>query len=217
MEYALVEFTTEMASLVNKVFCVTGAASGMGLATAKLLLSSGASLSLTDINGKMLAEFYDSLETSHRNRVITKAIDITDKSSVEDFLETTKNQFGKVHGVANVAGTCGKLMGSHQVWQTTDEEYDLVMDTNVRGVFNFLRGSLKPGFLEPSASIVNVSSLYGIKGAPQSGPYCASKHAIIGLTKSAAYEAGSRDIRVNAVCPYVHSLVSSSKTKLQTS
>jgi NAD(P)-dependent dehydrogenase (short-subunit alcohol dehydrogenase family) len=78
------------------------------------------------------------------------------------------------------------------------------MNTNVRGIFNFLREALAPGYLEPSSSIVNVSSLYGLKGAPQSGPYCASKHAIIGLTRAAAREAGpSGNIRVNAVCPYV--------------
>ncbi|KAF4159231.1 hypothetical protein CNMCM8927_000074 [Aspergillus lentulus] len=189
------------APLTKKVFAITGAASGMGLATAKLLLSRGALLGLTDINSKGLQQFQDSLDPSQRARVMTQPIDITNREDVKSFLDNTKAQFGHLNGVANVAGTCGKLMGSHQIWQTPDEEYDLIMNTNVRGVFNFLREALKPGYLEPSSSIVNVSSLYGLKGAPMSGPYCTSKHAIIGLTKAAAQEAGKNGIRVNAVCP----------------
>ncbi|KAL2802820.1 hypothetical protein BJX63DRAFT_440603 [Aspergillus granulosus] len=189
-------------SLANKVFTVTGAASGMGLATAKLLLAKGASLGLTDIDSKKLQDFHDSLNTTQKDRVLVQAIDIADKNAVKGFLDATKDKFDQLNGIANIAGTCGKLMGSHQIWQTPDEEYDLIMNTNVRGVFNFLRVALRPGYLEPASSIVNVSSLYGLKGAPQSAPYCTSKHAIIGLTRAAAQEAGpSQNIRVNAVCP----------------
>ncbi|KAL2830403.1 oxidoreductase [Aspergillus pseudoustus] len=189
-------------SLANKVFTVTGAASGMGLATAKLLLARDASVGLTDINSKGLHEFYDSLDKTQKAKVLVQAIDITDRKAVKGLLDATKDKFGHLNGIANVAGTCGKLMGSHQIWQTPDEEYDLIMNTNVRGIFNFLREALAPGYLEPSSSIVNISSLYGLKGAPQSGPYCTSKHAIIGLTRAAAREAGpSGNIRVNAVCP----------------
>ncbi|KAL3485057.1 hypothetical protein BJX62DRAFT_247877 [Aspergillus germanicus] len=191
------------ASLANKVYTVTGAASGMGLATAKLLLARGASVGLTDINSKKLHEFHDSLDMTQKARVLVEAIDITDRTAVKGLLDATKDRFGHLDGIANVAGSCGKLMGSHQIWQTPDEEYDLIMNTNVRGIFNFLREALAPGYLEESSSIVNVSSLYGLKGAPQSGPYCTSKHAIIGLTRAAAREAGPSGIRVNAVCPGV--------------
>ncbi|KAL3441975.1 hypothetical protein BJX65DRAFT_287723 [Aspergillus insuetus] len=191
------------ASLANKVYTVTGAASGMGLATAKLLLARGASMGLTDINSKKLHEFHDSLDTAQKARVLVEAIDITDRKSVKGLLDATKDKFGHLDGIASVAGSCGNLMGSHQIWQTPDEEYDLIMNTNVRGIFNFLREALAPGYLEPLSSIVNVSSLYGLKGAPQSGPYCTSKHAIIGLTRAAAREAGPNGIRVNAVCPGV--------------
>jgi NAD(P)-dependent dehydrogenase (short-subunit alcohol dehydrogenase family) len=127
------------APLTRKVLAITGAASGMGLATAELHLSSGALLGLTDINSKGLQQFQDSLDPSQRARVMTQPIDITNREGVESFLDNTKAQFGHLNGIANIAGTCGKLMGSHQIWQTPDEEYDLIMNTNVRGVFNFLR------------------------------------------------------------------------------
>lgn len=87
------------------------------------------------------------------------------------------------------------------VWRLPDEKYDMIMDTSVRGAFNFLRESLKPGYLEPSASVANVLTMFGLKGSPMSGSYVTSKLAVIGFTKAAAHEGGKNGNRVNAVCP----------------
>lgn len=180
---------------------MTGAASGIGVATAQVLLARGASVGLIDVNASSLEKFYGSLDADQQDQTITRVLDVADRQAVKNFLETTKRHFGHLNGVANVAGVNGREMGSHELWQSSDEEYDHVMDTNVRGIFNVAREALKPGFLEPFSSIVNVSSLYGIKGAPLSSIYCTSKHAVIGMTRAAAYEVGKRNIRVNAVCP----------------
>ncbi|KAE8342338.1 hypothetical protein BDV24DRAFT_162573 [Aspergillus arachidicola] len=100
-----------------------------------------------------------------------------------------------MHGFsANTAGTGGRLMGSHFL-ANPRRQIRSNYEHHVRGVFKVL------GYLAPSSSIVNVSSLYGIKGTPLSGPYYTSKPAIIGLTKAAAYEVGPSNIRVNAVYP----------------
>ncbi|KAE8383138.1 oxidoreductase [Aspergillus bertholletiae] len=189
------------ATLANRAFVITGAASGIGLSTAKLLLARGASVAISDLNKTSLEKVYDSLDESQKNRVFLQPVDVADRSGVKRFLEAAKRHFGRLDGVANIAGTLGRLMGTHQVWELPTEEYDLVMNTNVRGVFNFMAESLRPGFLEQSSSVVNVSSFAGIRALDKAVPYCASKHAVIGLTKAAALEAGPLGIRVNAVLP----------------
>jgi NAD(P)-dependent dehydrogenase (short-subunit alcohol dehydrogenase family) len=188
-------------SLKNKVFCVTGAASGIGLATVKTLLARQALVSIADLNVASLDAVYDSLENSQVERVFKKALDVADREQVRIFLDETKNHFGRVDGVVNSAGTCGRLMGTREVWEIPSTEYDLVMDVNVRGTFNFLAESLKPGFLESNASIVNIGSTASQRGIKNGAPYSTSKHAVVGLTKSVAQEVGPRGIRVNIVLP----------------
>jgi NAD(P)-dependent dehydrogenase (short-subunit alcohol dehydrogenase family) len=133
--------------------------------------------------------------------VITQSFDVANRAAVKGFLDSTKSTFGHLNGIANIPGVKGREMGTHELHQLSDQEYDHVIDTNIRGVFNMVREALGPGFLEPASSIVNVSSLYGIKGAPLSSLYCASKSAVIGFTKAAAIEVGPRNIRINAICP----------------
>ena len=188
-------------SIADKVFCVTGAASGIGLATAKALLMRRASIGIADLNAKLLDEVYASFDEAERSRIFVQALNASDRDQVRLFLESTKKHFGRLDGVVNSAGTCGRLMGTHEIWQLPTEEYDLVMDANVRGTFNFLAESLKPGFLEPNSSIVNVGSTVSQRGLSRGTPYSTSKHAVVGLTKSEEQEVGKRGIRVNVVLP----------------
>lgn len=156
---------------------------------------------MCDLNEKKIADVFDSSDASHKARLIAQPVNVAKRSTVKDFLETTKRKFGRLDGIANVAGTGGRLIGTHCIWEIPTEEYDLVMDANARGIFNALAEGLKPGLMETPGSIVNVGSMFSERGFKKAAPYSCSKHALIRLTKTAAIEAGSRGIRVNAVLP----------------
>jgi len=188
-------------SLTGKVFCITGAASGIGLSTAKTLLSRGASVGVSDVDEQTLRNAYESLAASETTRTFLLAVDVVDRLQVKRFFEATKRHFGRLDGVGNIAGVVGPSFGLRETWELATEEYDFVMNVNVRGVFNSLAESLVPGLLEPSSSIVNIGSVASMRGYKKGILYSTSKHAVIGLTKSAAIEGGPRDIRVNAVLP----------------
>ncbi|KAL2858608.1 oxidoreductase [Aspergillus pseudoustus] len=189
------------APLANKVFVITGGAAGIGLATVKTLLARGAALSVCDNHEENLHRALDSLAVSERSRVLFQRVDVRDRIQVNGFLTATKERFKHVNGIANIAGTIGKSFGVRNLWDVPVEEYDLVMDVNVRGTFNFVAEALKPGYLEDGSSIVNVGSVASLRGYDKGAVYPISKHAVIGLTKGAAKEGGPREIRVNALLP----------------
>lgn len=190
-------------SLGGKVFVVTGSASGMGFSTATVLLERGAKLGLCDINQHGLSKFIQDLNTDQRSRVITDIVDITNRSALASFFRLTKENFGRLDGIANLAGTAGHKLGHEEIWEISEEEYDFVMDINVRGTFNLLSEALRPGLLREPGSIIHVGSMFSERGFAKGSVYSASKHAGVGMIKSAAIEAGKRGIRVNLVAPYV--------------
>lgn len=195
-----------MASLSKKVVCVTGAASGIGRATAFLLASHGAYLSLNDINEK--ASLAVKAEIEKTTKVVTSVFDIQSQDACNTWITSTVAHYGqKIEGVANIAGVAGSsaLKESGSIRNITDQEFDLVMGINLKGVMNTMRAAL-PHVQEgkngrDGGSIVNVSSLAGLIAMPYNVPCVASKHAIVGVTRAAAKEEGGRAIRVNAVCP----------------
>jgi NAD(P)-dependent dehydrogenase (short-subunit alcohol dehydrogenase family) len=148
-----------------------------------------------------------SLSTSEKSRLLFQKLDVRDRMQVNNFLAETKQRFKHVHGVANIAGTIGESFGVRNLWDVPMDEYDFVMDVNVRGTFNFVAQALKPGYLEDGSSVVNVGSVASLRGYEKGAIYPISKHAIIGLTKGAAKEGGAREIRVNAVLPYDYLLL----------
>jgi NAD(P)-dependent dehydrogenase (short-subunit alcohol dehydrogenase family) len=188
-------------SMAGKVFVVTGAASGMGLATALVLLNRGAQLGLCDINQNGLSKFVQAIDADQQIKVITHTVDITNRSTVASCLRLTKEKFGRLDGVAHLAGTAGHKLGHQEIWEINEEEYDFIMNINVRGIFNFLSEALEPGLLTEPGSIVHAASMFSERGFAKGSIYSASKHAGIGMVKSAAIEAGKRGIRVNAVMP----------------
>ena len=194
-----------MISLAGKVIAVTGSASGIGLATAKALFARGACLSLADCWEDALNETRKEIESlripssSEKPTVIATVVDVSESSQVDSWIEKTVSHFGRLDGAANIAGVMGKNYGLYNLLHLSNEEWDRITGTNLTGVFYCMRAQLR--VLSDGGAVVNAASTSGLKGSPTNSAYCATKHAIIGLSKSAAREFGGRGIRVNCVAP----------------
>jgi NAD(P)-dependent dehydrogenase (short-subunit alcohol dehydrogenase family) len=184
----------------DKVIVITGAASGIGLETARLFASNGAKLSLADVQEKPLKDLEAELQKSGA-QVIAHVVDVRDRKAVEAWIAATVEKFGKLDGAANLAGVFGRQANVAGIEAVEDDDWDVVMGVNVNGLRNLLRAQV-PHFNE-GASIVNCSSILGVIGAAKNLAYSASKHAVVGMTRSAAKELGPKMIRVNCICPCV--------------
>ncbi|KAB8295752.1 hypothetical protein EYC80_008577 [Monilinia laxa] len=183
-------------SIKSKVIAITGGASGIGLATAKLLSTRGAIVCIGDIAGESLnSTLAGVFPTQARGSIV----DVSNRKSVEHWIDEIVREFGKLDCAANCAGVIGESHGVKNIQDLSDEEWDKIIAVNLTGVMYCLRAELLK--IEDGGSIVNVASVAGIQGFAGSGAYVASKHGVIGLTRSVAKEVGGRNIRVNAVAP----------------
>lgn len=182
----------------GKVVVLTGAASGMGLVTAKLLGSKGIKLSLADVQQEPLNKVVDEINQAGGSAIGT-VVDIRDRAAVESWIAKTVETYGKLDGAANLAGVIGKQHNVGALQDIDDKDFDFIMDVNVKGLLNCLRAQV-PNFNDGGA-IVNAASVAGVIGFKNNAGYVASKHAVVGLTKGAAKELGARQIRVNCFCP----------------
>ncbi|KAL6710596.1 hypothetical protein ACN47E_008644 [Coniothyrium glycines] len=185
-------------SLKDKVFTITGAASGIGLETALLFASKGALLSLADIQEEPLRALETELQKTG-TRVLAHVVDVANRQQVESWIHSTVQTLGQLDGAANLAGVIGRQSNVASIGEVEDEDWDLVMGVNVVGLRNCLRAQVP--VMNDGGSIVNAASILGLVGAARNMAYCASKHAVVGMTRAAAKELGPRKIRVNCFCP----------------
>ncbi|MCO6056866.1 SDR family oxidoreductase [Pseudomonas sp. MOB-449] len=181
----------------HKVALITGAAGGIGLALARLLAGRGYRLALVDLELASLERVAreQGFEPAH---TLLVAADVSREEQVQAYVEATLERFGRIDAFANNAGIEGQ---PGLIEEQTVEVLDRVYAVNVRGVFLGLKHVLKAMKRQGSGAIVNLSSLAGIMAGPTHGPYVMSKHAVIGLTRTAAAESAAAGVRVNAVLP----------------
>ncbi|CAK7244836.1 MAG: hypothetical protein STHCBS139747_006384 [Sporothrix thermara] len=186
--------------LQGKVIAVTGAASGIGLAFAQLAAARGARLSLADVSqaglDKVLAELQ---AVAGEDNVLAQAVDVRKMDQVQAWTDATMAKFGRLDGAANMAGVIPKDIGVHTLAEQDLEQWDFVLGVNATGLMHCLKA--QTGVLADNGSIVNASSIAGVTGRAKNAAYSASKHAVVGLTRSACKEFGYRGIRVNCICP----------------
>lgn len=190
-----------MKSFQHKIVVITGAGSGIGRALAIAFAKLGAKLALNDFKQAGLAETTALLHSQCQltdNRLLSSTFDVADKTAMQQFADTIKNQWGNAHVIINNAGISG-LGGP--AYLLPEQEYRQVMNINFFGVLNGCQAFLPQLVANNEGAVVNISSIFGLIGAANASAYCASKFAVRGYTETLAIEFYKSPISIHCVHP----------------
>lgn len=185
-----------MNQLVGKCAIITGGASGIGRATVELFIDQGAAVVIADIDvagGEKLAEEI----RMEGGKAVFVQCDVTEAGQCQNAVQTAVNHFGKIDILFNNAG----VIRRSNVLDTSEEEWDLVMAVNTKSVFLMSKYAIPVMAGEDGGVIINSGSGWGMKGGGKAVSYCASKAAVVNMTRAMAIDHGGQNIRVNCVCP----------------
>jgi NAD(P)-dependent dehydrogenase (short-subunit alcohol dehydrogenase family) len=185
-----------MGILNNKCALITGGASGIGRATVELFVQEGASVVIADINAELGKQVEREIQSAGGKAVFV-ACDVTRADDCQRVVQTAVEKFGRLDILFNNAG----MIRRADVIGTTEDEWDRVMDVNVKSIFLMGKYAVPVMARQGSGSIVNTGSGWGIKGGRNAVSYCASKGAVVNMTRAMAIDHGPLNIRVNCVCP----------------
>jgi len=183
-------------ALVGRVAIVTGAASGIGRATAELFVREGAQVALADVDN-VRGEAAAREIAAHGGRAIFERADVTSAAEAGRLVERARQEFGALHVLVNSAG----VMRRASVIELEESDWDRVLAVNVKSIFLLSKHAIPVMSACGGGSIINVASGWGLAGGPRAAAYCASKGAVVLLTKAMAIDHGPEKIRVNCVCP----------------
>lgn len=182
--------------LENSVAIITGASRGIGHSIAKAFADEGASLCLIARNKTTLDDLVPSLNIQS-SKVMTLALDVTDREACFEAVAAAEKHFGKVDILVNNAG----VYRAKPFLEQTPKDYQDMLDVNLFGVFNFTQACLPNMQGRKKGSIINIASTAGKWGSRNQSGYNVSKHAVVGLTRCVALEASAHKVTVNAICP----------------
>ena len=182
--------------LADKVSIITGSGSGIGHATALKFAQEGAKVAVCDINEQAARDVAREI-TDSGGEALAFRIDVTDKESIARMVEGVMAKWGRIDTLVNNAG----IVQDAQLKKMTDDQFDNVIDVNLKGVYNCTKAVVDIMLEQHSGVILNASSIVGLYGNFGQTNYAASKFAVIGMMKTWARELGKKGIRANAICP----------------
>ncbi len=177
-----------------RVVLLTGAGSGFGRLAARRFADQGDTLALCDVNDSALHNLAGELGREH----LMFPCDVSKAAQLDRFIDAVIERFGRIDVAVNNAGIAHE---QRPLADCDDELWSRVLEVNLTGVFLCMKREIRQMLEQGTGMILNIASVAGVLGAPMLGPYCASKHGVVGLTRTAAVEYGRKGVRVNALCP----------------